>query len=126
MLVFNSTHALGCSHGNCDGNCCNLWRIDAQLRRSSLFLARGYHSKRWYWILVLHHLVRFTNPILTNCSVSIFRCINFGSLFSARATVLPQKKHTHRMLYNFASSRPITLVFTHRPRYISPNSRKKN
>ena len=31
----------------------------------------------------------------------------------------PQKKHTHRMLYNFASSRPITLVFTHEPRYIN-------
>ena len=29
------------------------------------------------------------------------------------------------MLYNFASSRPITLVFTHEPRYISPKLRKK-
>ena len=43
----------------------------------------------------------------------------------AESTVLGQKKHTHRMLYNFASSRPITLVFTHRTRYISPNFRKK-
>ena len=42
------------------------------------------------------------------------------------STVLPQKKHTHRMLFNFASSRPITIVFTHEPRYISQFLWKKN
>ena len=41
-------------------------------------------------------------------------------------TVLPQNKHTHMMLYNFVSSRPITLVFTHEPRYISQFLWKKN
>ena len=43
----------------------------------------------------------------------------YGEVWNRPDTVLPQKKHTHRMLYNFASSPQITLVFTHEPRYIN-------
>ena len=61
---------------------------------------------------------------MTSIHFQIFAILNaYGGFFTRVAhmlgTVLPQKNHTHRMLYNFASSRPITLVFTHKPRYIN-------